>query len=94
MGYDEHAHAFAGEFQNHFQDFAHHFGVECGGNFVQKDDFRIQAQGADDGDALFLAAGEFARIGVFAVEQADAFQQFVGLCLCFGTVAVLYFHRA
>ncbi|EFE49226.1 hypothetical protein NEIELOOT_01974 [Neisseria elongata subsp. glycolytica ATCC 29315] len=69
-------------------------GVEGGGDFVEQDDFGIQAQGAHDGDALLLSARKFARVGVFPLQQADAGQQFVGLRFRLGTVAFLYLQRA
>jgi len=34
VGNDQHAHAFACQFQHHFQYLAHHFGVEGGGDSV------------------------------------------------------------
>ena len=33
-------------------------GVECAGRFVEDQDRRVLDQGAGDGDALLLAAGE------------------------------------
>ena len=38
--------------------------VEIGQRFVEQEDIRIADDGAADGDALALAAGELARIAV------------------------------
>ena len=94
VGNDEHAHALARQLQHHIQHLAHHFRVERGGDFIQQDHFRVHAQRAHDGDALFLPAGKLAREGGFAVEQAHAGQQLVGLRLHFFAATPLCLQRA
>ena len=48
----------------HIQHFADQLGIERGGRFIEQDHLRVQRQRARDGDALLLAAGEVARVGV------------------------------
>ena len=91
VGNNQHGHAVRREFQHHVQHFAHHFRVKRGGDFVEQEQIRVEAKGADDGDALLLPAGEFARPGVFALVEADALQEAVGLRFHFGARAFLRF---
>src|SRR5881628_2753409 len=51
------------------------FGVEISGRLVRKQDGRLAAQRAGDGDALLLAAGELRRVMFHAMGHADAFQR-------------------
>ena len=51
--------------------------VQGARRFVGQKHLRVRSQGAGDADALFLAAGELARIVVFALVELDQFQQFV-----------------
>ena len=94
MGDDDHGHALGGEFENDIQHFTHHFRIKRGGDFVKQEQVGVQAQGADDGDALFLSAGEFARVGMFALQQSDAGKQAVRLGFDFRAAAFLRFERA
>src|SRR5260370_31140759 len=50
----------------HFDDLLLHGAVEGGGRLVENDKLRLQDDGARDGDALALAAGEFVRVAVAA----------------------------
>ena len=76
VGDDEHGHAGASELENDVEDLAHHFRIEGGGDLVEEEDLGGHHEGAHDGDALALAAGELARVVVGAVRQADALEQF------------------
>jgi hypothetical protein len=54
-------------------------GVECRGRFVEEQDLWVAEEGAGDGDALFLAAGEGGAFcsddGVVALgERLDEFE--------------------
>ena len=73
---DEHGHACARQFEDDVEDLAHHLRVEGGGDLVEEEDFGVHHEGAHDGDALALAAGELARVGVGTVRQANALEQF------------------
>ena len=73
-------------------DFHHVFaagGVERAGGFVGEDDFAAVHQGAGDGHALLLAAGEFVGFVVFFALQTQIVQQFFG---AFGTLFVRRAH--
>ena len=60
-------------------------GVEGAGGLVAQKHFRVAGQGAGDGHALLLAAGELSGIGVRLVLKADDLEKLhdslVGLCL-------------
>ncbi len=62
----------------HVQHFADQLGIERGGRFIEQDHLRVQRQRARDGDALLLAAGEVARVGVRLMAQPDRIQQLIG----------------
>ena len=75
MGDDQHGDAGVGQLLHQFQDLADHFGVQRGGGLIEEDDVRVHGQGAGNGDALLLAAGQALGVGVGLVGQADAGQQ-------------------
>ena len=56
-------------------------GVEVAGRLVGEQDARAIDQGAGDGGALHLAAGQLARLVLQAMPQADAVEQLRGLLL-------------
>ena len=56
-------------------------GVERAEGLVHEQDARLVGEGAGDGDALFHAAGELVRIGVFEFRESDEFDPFAGLGL-------------
>ena len=60
----------AGDVAEQIEDDLAVVGVERGGGLIADDQRRLVDQGAGDGDALLLAAGEFAR--AFAPARADA----------------------
>ena len=64
VGDHDHGHAVPGEANHHVEDFADDFGVEGGGDFVEKQCLRPHHQRTHDGHALLLAAGKFARASV------------------------------
>ena len=49
--------------------------VQCGGGLVGEEDLRVVGQGAGDGHALLLAAGQLAGIGVHLVPQVHQIQK-------------------
>ena len=57
-------------------------GVKGTRRFVAEQHLRVGRQGAGNGNALFLAAGQLGRVGVGLVRQADQLQQFAGAGLC------------
>ena len=59
------------ELAEHAQDGFGILGVEIAGGLVGEEDFRFGDDGAGDGDALLLAAGESGRLVVEAVAQAE-----------------------
>ena len=88
---DGHGHAGVCELLHNFQNLADHFGIEGGGGFVKQEHVRIHSQCADDGDTLFLSAGQAGRIGVCLVQKTDTRQKtlclHVRLILCHKTGA-------
>ena len=73
---DEHGHACARQFQDDVEDLAHHLRVKGGGDLVEEEDLGVHHERTHDGDALALATGQLARVGVGAVRQAHALEQF------------------
>jgi hypothetical protein len=53
-----------------------HLGVDIGKRFVEKKDLRFTHEGAAQGDALTLAAGECLRTAVEAIRQAQHLRRF------------------
>lgn len=53
------------------EDFFDHFWVEGRGGLVKEDDFGVHSEGACDGDALFLTAGELMGECGFFIRKAD-----------------------
>ena len=56
-------------------------GVEVTRRLVGEEDERIAGDGAGDGDALLLTAGELRGIVLHAVRHADALERLVTRCL-------------
>ncbi len=50
--------------------------IQCGGGFVTNDQWRLMDQGAGDGNALLLAAGEFVGALFPTVPEADLLKNF------------------
>ncbi len=65
------------DFFEELDDFGAGFFVEVAGGFVGEDDFGVVDEGAGDGDALFLAAGEGFCFVVFFVGEFDFGEEFV-----------------
>jgi len=70
--------AAAGEFLEEVDDIATGLAIEGGGRFVGEDEFRIGDECSGDGDALFLAAGNFRGEIVEPFAEADAGENFRG----------------
>ncbi len=75
MGDDQHGFAGLRQIFDDSLHFAYHGGVQGAGRFIQQDDIGIHREGAGNGYALLLTAGESIRITVGAVCHADLFQQ-------------------
>ncbi len=75
MGDDHQGGAGAAELLDHVEHLADEFGVEGGSRLVEQQHLGPQSQCPGDGDALLLAAGELARIGVGLVGETDPGQQ-------------------
>ncbi len=78
MGDEDEGFALAVEVVEEFEDFFAGFGVEVAGGFVGEDDEGGVGEGAGDGDALLLAAGELVGFVVEAVVEADLGGEFGG----------------
>src|SRR5690606_32846867 len=78
VGDHDHGHPLLGQVGHDVEDFLDHFGVEGGGGLVEEDDLGVHRQGAGDGHALLLAAGELGGVLVGLFGDADPFQQFQG----------------
>lgn len=81
---DEGGLAFGLEAAEDAVDFVAGAAVEFAGGFVGEEEFGLFDQGAGDGDALLLAAGEGAGAVVEAVAEADLFEQVDGAGAVFG----------
>ncbi len=66
------------EFEEEFEDVGAVGGVEVAGGLVGEDDGRTQDEGAGEGDALLLAAGELDGVVMHAIAEADAGEQLAG----------------
>jgi len=75
---DDGAVVLAGESAEDFEDVAPADGIEGSGGFVGEEDAGLAGEGAGDGNALFLAAGEVGGVSVALVGEADRFEQFGG----------------
>ncbi len=71
MGHNQHRQAVPGELPDDGKHFADHGRIQGGGRLVKQDDLRIHRDGADDGDALLLAAGELGGEAERLVRQSD-----------------------
>lgn len=78
VGDDDDGVALAGEVFEEVEDFLTGAGVEVSGGFVGEDDGGVVDEGACDGDALALAAGEFVGAVMEAVGETDLDEGFAG----------------
>ena len=85
---DQHGHAAQRQFLHDVQHFLDHFGVQRRGGLVEEHDLGFHGEGAGDGDALLLPAGELAGVLVGLLRDADALQQLHGVALDLGARAV------
>ena len=85
MGDHHHGHTLIGQLFHDLQHLAHHFRVQGGGWLVKQQHLGLHGQGTDDGNTLFLTAGDLIGIGVGLILQTHAAQQvqgrFIGLLL-------------
>ena len=68
------------------QDFAGELRVEGAGRLIEEKNLRVQRQGAGDGDALLLSAGELVRIVLLLIGESHLLEELTAdlLCLCTG----------
>ena len=81
VGDDDHRHPLRGEFAHHVQHLLDQLGVERARDLVEQHHVRVHRQGASDGHALLLAAGQPFRVLVHLVRHAHAAEQRLGLGL-------------
>src|SRR6185503_7208844 len=93
VGDDDHRHAVPREIGHHLQNFVDHLRVERRCRFVEKHDFRLHREGARDGHALLLAAGQIGGKDIGFVRDADAIQQFFGNLSGFLAGGLFYLRR-
>ena len=72
MGHDHHGHALGGELLHHVEHLADHLRVQGAGGLVKEHHVGVHAQGAHNGDALLLTAGELLGIDPGLLQKADA----------------------
>ncbi len=60
-----------------FAEFLPDFGVHRAERFVEQQDVRLGGEGAGDGHALALPAGELVRMPLFQALEAEKFEQFL-----------------
>ena len=75
VGDHHHGHALLGEVGHDLEHLVDHLRIQRGGRLVEKHDLRLHGQGAGDGHALLLAAGEIGGILVRLVGNAHALEQ-------------------
>ncbi|MNO94057.1 hypothetical protein D3C76_856680 [compost metagenome] len=78
VGHEQHGAAFFGQRADDIKYFLDHFRVKRRGGLVEQDDLGLHGQGAGDGRALLLAAGQLRRVGMALVGDADLGQQGFG----------------
>src|SRR5487761_1828982 len=71
VGDDDHRHALVGQPPHDLHDLVGHLRVERRGGLVEEDRGRVHGQGAGDGYALLLPAGEVARVLLGVLGHAD-----------------------
>ena len=78
VGHDDHRHALLGQLAHDVEDAAHQLGVERARGLVEEHDVGLHRQGARDGHALLLAAGELVGEVVGALGETDAGELLTG----------------
>ncbi len=86
-GDDDEGRAGASELLDDGEHLADQLGIERGGRLVEEQSLGLERQRAGNRDALLLAAGKLARIGVHLVREADAREQLAGRRFCLGARA-------
>ena len=81
------------EFVEEVEDFEAGLGIEVAGGFVGEDEERVVDEGAGDGDALLLAAGELLGTVIEAMAEADELREGDAVCVAVGEVAALIKER-
>ena len=75
------------------EDFEAGLGIEVAGGFVGEDEERVVDEGAGDGDALLLAAGELLGAVVEAMAEADELREGDAVFVAVGEIAALVKER-
>ena len=78
MGDDHQRQAVGGQLGDGVQHLAGQLRVKGGGRLVKQQHFGLEGDGAGDGHALLLPAGELVGVKVLAVEHTHLFQHLVG----------------
>ena len=92
VGDDDHRQALFGQLAHDGQHFTDHLRVKGGRRLVEKQHLGLHRQGAGNRNALLLAAGKLARLGVDVGGHADLLQ--ILECGLFGGLFVLVQHVA
>ena len=80
VGDDEHRDiGGVGDLAEDIEHVSDYLGVERGRDLVEEQDLRIHREGARDGDALLLPAGERGRMGVGLIGEPDLLEKRVRL---------------
>ncbi|MCY1367093.1 hypothetical protein D9M69_540090 [compost metagenome] len=90
MGDDDHGHTLLRQVLHHAQHFVAQLRVQRRGGLVEQHQFGFHRQGARNGHALLLAAGELRRVMPGALGQAHLGQQFTGQRLGVGLAGAAY----
>ena len=93
VGYDDHGHAAFGKLFHNGQYFAHHFGVQSTGRFIEEHDIGVHGQGTGNGHTLLLTAGKLMRIAFGFFFQTNAAEEFQGALFGLFFAHFFEFHR-
>ena len=74
MGHADHRHAFFGQQAHRIEHLANQFWIECGSGLIKQHIIGLHRQGARDGEALLLPAGQGTWIDIELVTQPHMLQ--------------------
>src|SRR5919197_2816621 len=75
VGGDQHRHPAGSQLADHVENLADELRIERARHLVEEHQARLHGEGADDGDALLLAAGEPIRILEALVRESEALEE-------------------
>ena len=84
VGHDDHGGLAVGKVPQNAQHLAGQLRVQRAGRLVEAEDIRVQGQGAGNGHALLLAAGQLMRVVARPLRQAHLGQKLLCLLLQLG----------